>query len=77
MAVIRCVVVADRTTNRAAFPLTAYAVDMFTAAFGPVRVRYIEEGGRTMGRPDAPGPDDALTGRELSDRYDRARGDPV
>lgn len=67
----------NRESNRSEFPLTAAAVDMFTAAFGPVRVRYIEEGGRTMGRPDAPGPDDALTGRELSARYDRARGAPV
>jgi hypothetical protein len=59
-----------REDNRHAFPLTAAAVDLFTAVFGPVRVRYTSEGGREVGRRDAPGPDDAMTGRQLSERYD-------
>ena len=59
-----------REDNRQAFPLTAAAVDMLTAVFGPVRVRYTCEGGREVGRRDAPGPDDAMTGRQLSERYD-------
>lgn len=46
----------DRASNRATFPETAAAVDMFTAAFGPVRVRYICEGGREVGTKDAPPP---------------------
>lgn len=45
---------ADRDSNRALFPLTAAVVDMFTAAFGPVRVRYTCEAGREMGVKDAP-----------------------
>ena len=45
-----------REDNRAAFPQTAAAVDMFAAVFGPVRVRYTCEGGREVGVKDAPPP---------------------
>lgn len=44
----------DRSENRQLFPLTAAAVDMFAAVFGPVRVRYTCEGGREIGVKDAP-----------------------
>ena len=44
----------DRSENRQLFPLTAAAVDLFTAVFGPVRVRYTCEGGREIGVKDAP-----------------------
>lgn len=59
----------DRDTNRTTFPLTAAAVDLFTAAFGPVRVRYIEEGGRTMGKrsPEPSPPTIYSEGRKYAD----------
>lgn len=57
MGMIRHAAVADRSENRQLFPLTAAAVDMLTAVFGPVRVRYTCEGGREIGVKDAPQPD--------------------
>lgn len=46
----------SREDNRSAFPETAAVVDLYTAAFGPVRVRYTCEGGRELGQRDAPPP---------------------
>lgn len=41
--------------NRARFPESTKIIDEFKRVFGAVKVRYIEEGGATVGRQGSPG----------------------
>jgi len=63
---------AKRAETRANFPAAVAFADLFTLTFGPVSLKYAEEGGRSIGKAPTPGMDWFAT--PTTKRAESARG---
>lgn len=64
----------DAADNRAEFPLAAAIVDDVQAVFGKVAVRYVCEGGKSVGKPLPVGVPVSLIGPSMDEIKNKIRG---